>query len=171
MKKPPSIYLAKLAADVDVSDQGLCAQLAALAHHVHDQMGHHLAMGRFPDERNPSYQPDKFNDRWPKERAEMEALQADMSVLLSGIEQLRTTGFKHIAATVITLFGERVSRRSIDALLERAVAPEYSQKSRYERGPGATTILPGVVVAPAHVCSVAEAPRQNFHCAIIKKDK
>jgi hypothetical protein len=167
MKKPPSIYLAKLAADVNVSDQGLCAQLEALAHHVHDQMGFSLATGKFPDERNPSYPLDKFNDRWPKERADMEALQADMSVLISGIEHLKTTGFKQIAATVITLFGERVSRRSIDALLERATAPVHSAKNLYERGTGAP-IMP---TAAWSARSLAETPRQHFHCGTVKKGK
>jgi Second Messenger Oligonucleotide or Dinucleotide Synthetase domain len=168
MKKPPSIYLAKLAADVDVSEYGLCAQLAALANHIHTQMGISLATGKFPDERNPSYAPDKLNDRWPKERSDMEVLSTDMSALLSSIDKLRNSGFKQIATDVVAMFGERVSKLSVAALLERAAAPEYGHKSQYERGTGAT-ILSGAVVAPAVARSLAQAPRQNFHCGIAKK--
>ena len=170
MKKPPSIYLSKLAAEIDISEQGLCAQLVALVDHIHTQMGQSLATGRFPDERNPSYELDRLNDRWPKERKDMEVLQADMSALLSSIDQLKSFGFKQIAASVGVLFGERVSKRSVDALLERASAPDHSQKIRYERETGAT-ILSGVVVAPAAARSIAEAPRQHFHCEVMKKGK
>lgn len=168
VKKPPSIYLAKLAADIDVSEQGLCAQLEALAGHIHSEMGKSLATGKFPDERNPSYKEDRFNDRWPQNRADMEMFQKDMSVLLSSIQQMKDISFKQIAASVASLFGEKVSKRSVDALLERATTPEYSQKSRYEKGTGAT-ILSNAVVAPAFARTITEAPPQHFHSGTITK--
>ena len=60
LKRPPSVYLSKLAVDAGNSATGLCAQLMAEAQFVAAQMAHYISKNEFPDDRNPSYEPDRL---------------------------------------------------------------------------------------------------------------
>ena len=66
LPRPPSIYLAKRAGDVGYTPQGLTTQLTVLADSTAKILRQHLAVGTCPAEVNPSYPPDRINDRWPR---------------------------------------------------------------------------------------------------------
>lgn len=166
VKRPPSIYISKLAADVGDSPYGLCAQLAALAHHIKGEMDGYIANGRFPDERNPSYDADRLNDRWPTTAEDMKILSGDMSRLIKAIERARSSDFMEINKIFAELFGERITKRSAETVLARASA-EHEKPRLYEKGTGAV-ILTKAAAAPAVALALAEAPRQHFHCEVLK---
>jgi putative heme degradation protein len=76
----------------------------------------HLTAGTMPDELNPSYKPDRLNDRWPKD-------QKDMRNLVGALHRAQESDFSRIVMVMSDLFGERVSKRTIETLLERAADP------------------------------------------------
>ncbi len=162
VKRPPSIYLSKLAADLDVSAYGLTVQFIELAKHIRENMLYHINMGQKPDERNPRYEPDRLNDRWPENVADMEVLEKDMSYLLSKLQVVQLEEFKEIGKVLTELFGERVSQWSVERLLDRDLSASLEGHPReYEQHTG--TIIPaGSIAAPA--IKVKEVPQHNFHC-------
>lgn len=161
VKKPPSIYLSKLIVDVGDSPYGLCAQLTAQAQYVEAEMRRHIFNGQLPDERNPTYLPDRLNDRWPKNQKDMEVLAEDMNNLVTEIKRASASEFSSIAKIVSGMFGEKVSNRSVQVLLDRAAEAGVKRSSRYEKGTGAV-ILDETIIAPA-IVGTSAAPRHSFH--------
>lgn len=168
LKRPPSVYLSKLAVDAGNSAGGLCAQLIAEAKFVATQMAYHISKNEFPDERNPSYEPDRLNDRWPKNQNDLVVLRNDMSYLITELERAKMADFSEIAKVVSGIFGERIANRSVQYLLDRAEAAGVQQGSQYEKGIG-TVLLKGSVGAPAIARKASNAPAHNFHCQEFKK--
>lgn len=163
VRQPPSIYLTKRAVDVGFQEQGLAAQLFALAVNTASTLRMHLANGTRPDELNPSYRPDRINDRWPAEGAhgqrEMQACAEALEYLANRLNHMASASLSDIAKAVDELFGERIGQEQRKILAER-----------YDRRNQATGILTqprtGQVYAPAIVTSSPElrqAPRHNFH--------
>jgi len=92
VKRPPSIYLTKRAGDVGYVPQGLTAQLFQLADSTAKIMRNHIAAGTRPRELNPSYAPDRINDRWPADDAsgvkDMKILAEQLEYLTDRLEQM-----------------------------------------------------------------------------------
>ncbi|WP_050401023.1 nucleotidyltransferase domain-containing protein [Bradyrhizobium embrapense] len=162
IRKPPSIYLTKLAVTCGYEPAGLTAQLERLAAKVKVEMDAALAANSGPDERNPSYTPDRLNDRWPSVQADRKTLSDDMDYLINALRIARTAEMKDIAAIFDTLFGERVSRRTMETFAKRLDKSSGRETFRYERGSG--TIIPVTASAAAAVASTAvAAPSHRFH--------
>lgn len=163
IRRPPSIYLTKLAVTCGHESAGLTAQVERLAAKVKAEMDAALAANAGPDERNPSYTPDKLNDRWPTNQADRRTLSDDMDYLLNALKIARTAEIKDIAAIFDKLFGERVSTRTIDTFSKRISKGSGREAFKYERGSG--TIIPVTGTAAAAVVREAvAAPSHNFHC-------
>lgn len=169
-KKPPTIFLAKLVPDAGPTAGGLCAQLIKQAQFIDDMMRAHLTAGMIPDERNPSYNPDRLNDRWPKDQKDMLVLADDMRNLVGALHRAQKSDFSQIAKILSDLFGERVSKRTVETMLGQAADPAVQQAAQYEKKSGAI-ILPGTVAAPAVVNSLSSVPRHNFHSEVLEKKK
>lgn len=170
-KRPPSIYLTKIAGDLGNIGQGLSTQLFALSDLLARTMRSHLAAGTRPMEFNPSYRPDVINDRWPRQGAEglvdMRLLADALDDLMAGLEKAAQADLAEIAKLVDKLFGERVGIR------ERQVLQD-----RYERRDNKTSLMAqprtGAVFAPAILPSAQKlhpVPRHNFHPYNIVRDE
>jgi hypothetical protein len=163
IQRPPSIYFTKLAVTCGYEPLGLTAQLERFAAKIKIEMDAAYAANKGPDERNPSYEPDKLNDRWPTTQADRKMLGDDMVALLKGLEKTRKAEIKDMLAILSDLFGERVSKRTLDAFTKRMDQRSGRQTLHFERGTGA--IIPATAVAaPAVARAAAEVPRHNFHC-------
>lgn len=163
IRRPPSIYLTKLAVTCGHEPAGLTAQVERLAATVKAEMDAAFAANGGPDERNPSYTPDRLNDRWPTTQADRRTLSDDMDYLLNALRIARTAEIKDIAAIFDDLFGERVSTRTFDTFSKRIGKGSGRETFRYERGSG--TIIPVTAAAAAVVAREAvAAPSHNFHC-------
>ncbi|WP_338833321.1 nucleotidyltransferase [Bradyrhizobium septentrionale] len=163
IRRPPSIYFTKLAVTCGYEPSGLTTQLERFAAKVKAEMDAVFAKNAGPDERNPTHQPDRLNDRWPTSQDDRRTLSADMDYLLNALRIARTAELKDIAAIFDNLFGERVSTRTIDTFSKRMGKGSGRETFRYERGSG--TIIPVAAAAAASVASAAvAAPSHNFHC-------
>jgi hypothetical protein len=163
LRRPPSIYSTKLAVTCGFEPLGLTAQLERFAAHMKMEMDKAYAANKGPDERNPSYEPDRLNDRWPMTQADRKMLADDMVHLIKKLEEARNSEIKDVVAIFSDLFGERVSKRTLDGFTKRMDQRSGRQTLHYERGTG--TIIPvASVAAPAVARAAAEVPRHNFHC-------
>ena len=169
-RRPPSIYLAKRAADIGYIPDGLAAQLYVLAHTTARIMRQHLAASTVPAEFNPFYRADLINDRWPGEghigQRNMEACAAALEMLCERLNEMCSASLSDIAEGIDDLFGERIGQEQRKLLAER-----------YDRRDGKSEIVmeprTGGVRAPAVVVSTRkfdEVPRHNFHPFVIKKE-
>lgn len=167
VKRPPSIYLTKRAGDVGYVPQGLTAQLFHLADTTAKIMRHHIAAGTWPREVNPSYMPDRINDRWPAAEAsgvkDMKLLAEQLEFLTDSLEQMAMAPLDDIARMIDALFGERIGREQREVLARR-----------YDRRAAATPVFAvprtGAIAAPTNITPRAQArevPHHNFHPIII----
>jgi len=163
LRRPPSIYLTKLAVTCGYQPLGLTAQLERLAAKIKVEMEKAYLAGRGPDERNPRYEEDRLNDRWPQTQADRKTLLDDMAFMLNKLENARTADIKDLLAIFAELFGERVKQYTQDAFTKRMDQRPGARRVHIERGTGA--IIPATAVAaPAVARSAVEVPRHNFHC-------
>lgn len=164
LKRPPSIWLTKMTGDMGLIEGGLTLQLYALAKFISDNLRKHLAHETVPREANPSYPPDKINDRWPRPwpeaEVDMRTLADHLDLLADAIEEMNSSSQSAILSKIDDLFGERFGQE------ERRIL-----KDRYDRrgtSGGELLIKPGsgTIYAPAVVGSKVEAqpiPRHRFH--------
>jgi hypothetical protein len=169
LKRPPSIYLTKLAVTCGYDSFGLTAQLEQFAAKIKMEMEAALIVHSGPDERNPSYELDRLNDRWPTTQADRKMLADDMVALLMALENARNAEMQDVVAIFSNLFGERVSKKTVEAFSKRLDQRSTPQARHFERGTGA--IIPATAVAaPAIARSASEVPRHNFHCEYKSED-
>jgi hypothetical protein len=165
--RPPSIYLSKRAGSIGYVPLGLTAQLYFLADSTAKIMLEYLAKGTRPQEDNPSYPPDRINDRWPRPdaagRMDMRTLAEALEHLAGRLVSMASAPLADIADAIDDLFGERIGREQRALLMKR-----------YDRRDGVSPVLsaprsggiysPTVVVAPERL---REVPRHNFHTSNI----
>jgi hypothetical protein len=142
-------------------------QLFALADSTARIMRNHIASGTRPRELNPSYHPDRINDRWPAPDAagvkDMKMFAEQLEHLTARLEQMAIAPIDDMAKAIDELFGERVGKEQ-----RAAMAARYDR--RHE--PGQLFVAPrcGAIVAPAIVAgprAYREVPRHNFHPMIL----
>ena len=166
LRRPPSIYFTKLSQTCGFEPAGLTAQLERFARKVKAEMELSLRTGSGPDERNPSYTPDRLNDRWPTSQGERKTLAEDMDVLLDGLARARVAEFKDLGRILAGLFGEQVSKRTIESFMQRADQRGEKKSFKYEQETGAV-ITSAALAAPA--VARAAVPQHNFHCEIASR--
>jgi hypothetical protein len=161
--RPPSIYLTKLAVTCGYASAGLTSQLERFATKVKAEMDDAYAIASGPDERNPSYELDRLNDRWPTTQTDRKTLSDDMNYLLNALRIARNSELKDIIMIFANLFGERVSSRTEETFKKRMDQSAGRQTFKFERGTG--TIIPVTGTAAAAVVKQAvAAPSHRFHC-------
>jgi hypothetical protein len=171
LPRPPSIYLTKRAGSIGFMPLGLTAQLYVLADRTARIMRSHLADGTRPQEVNPSYPPDRINDRWPRAGAvglaDMKALAEALEHLAKRLAFMATASLSDIADTIDELFGERMGREQRALLVER-----YDRRDQASpvlaAPPSGGIYAPAIVAAPERMC---EVPQHNFHPFVLGKDK
>jgi hypothetical protein len=162
-RRPPSIYFTKLAVTCGYAQAGLTAQLERFGAKVKAEMDAAYAVQKGPDERNPSYEPDRLNDRWPTTQVDRKTLSDDLDYLLNALRLARNSEMKDIIGIFATLFGERVSSRAQETFTKRMDQSIDRKTFRFERGSG--TIIPVTATAAAAVVGEAvAAPAHKFHC-------
>jgi hypothetical protein len=164
-RRPPSVYLSKIAALTPVTKFGICAQLESYAGLLAERMQYALTTGRWPEERNPALWEENFNDRWPSSVAEMQLLLSDLRHLVKELAKARVSSVPEIQGIFSDLFGERVTETSLKAYADRMTA--RPGKSSFERGKGfvaAPAILPAASGAKA-----SAAPAHQFHSGLLRK--
>jgi hypothetical protein len=126
-KRPPSIYLTKRAGDIGYVPQGLTAQLFALADSTAKIVRAHIAAGMRPCELNPSYHPDRINDRWPADGAagvkDMKMIAEQLEYLCVRLEQMAAAPLDDMAKAIDELFGERVGKGQREAMAALRPSP------------------------------------------------
>jgi hypothetical protein len=168
LKCPPSIYMTKHSADVGVIPTGLTDQLIALAKYTSTQLKESMGLKHKPDERNPTYEKDRINDRWPATEQDKSTFAKALDDLVSALTKAKSASLGEIKALLSDLFGERISTRAYGTFVERLDQTNSPKSLHYQKGTG--TVLTNVAVAsPAIVRS--PAPRQNFHLGVLKKRK
>ena len=160
VRRPPSIYFTKTAADCGFEPNGLTAQLQRLAAYVRNEMEKAITVSSGPDERNPTYEEDRINDRWPKTQEDRQVLHTVMNDLLALLDQAQRATFAEIAALMATAFGEAISSRAVEKHLERR---EGLAEPSYIKGAG--TVVPAAVAADSAIAhETRRIPDHHFHC-------
>lgn len=170
LKKPPSVYVSKLAVICGRSPHGLAAQLDLLAKYIAGQMNTAIATRAGPDERNPVFNPDRLNDRWPTSQTDRITLRDDMNELVEQMESARRGTINEIFSAFGNLFGETISRKAASRLAEREDNRDGTTTSRFIKEKG-TIIAAAAIASPAIAKKTAAVPKHNFHYEILKNAK
>lgn len=171
-KRPVSIYLSKIAAEVPLNNFGLCAQLEALASELDRRLSIALTSGQRPEERNPVFRDENFNDRWPKDTTDLVVFRGDLQHLLAELSRARESELSEIQEIFDELFGERVTQKAVRKYLEGL--SDKAAPAAYERGKGFVA-APALVAAAAPAAAttvtvpqVSRAPAHSFHSGLLK---
>lgn len=160
IRRPPSIYLTKLSSTCGHDPRGLTAQLERFAASIKSEMERALQANNGPDERNPRYEMDRLNDRWPTTQEDRKTLANDMEYILQALARAKLSDIKSIRAILDDLFGEKVSLRTFSSFLSRVDQRAGRQPMTFERKTG-SIIAASAVTAPSILR--AEVPKHNFH--------
>jgi hypothetical protein len=163
LKRPPSIWLTKLTGDIGFDPNSLSHQLFTLVTSISKHLRMHLAQGTVPCEANPSYAPDKINDRWPRPwpeaQVDMNALADHIDRLSEALQEMARESQAIILKKIDELFGERFDEA------ERQIL-----KKRYDRRDTKNEILiksgTGTIVSPVIVKQQPDLrpiPQHRFH--------
>lgn len=166
IKRPVSVYLSKCAVEVPLNPLGLCGQLEDLATELYRRIQFSLDTGQWPEERNPSFPEENFNDRWPKDVAAMKLFQQDLRHLLSQLSLARQSTLSEIQAIFDELFGERVSAKAVRGYADRL--PAAAAASSYERGKGYVAAPALLAPSSASAAKVSRAPAHHFHAGRLR---
>lgn len=168
-KRPISVYLSKIAVEVPLSPYGISSQLEAFAIELDRRIRSALEGGRWPEERNPAYPDENFNDRWPKDTAAMRLFRDDLRHLCVELRRARQSPVAEIQRIFDGLFGERVSGAAVRAYVDSL--PGTPQRSAYEHGRGFVAAPAALRPAsePTPVTRVSRAPAHTFHPGRLKK--
>lgn len=167
LKRPASIYLSKVAAEVPLNPFGLCAQLEDFAGELHRRVSVALATGQRPEERNPAFWPENFNDRWPKSNDDLKVFQADLGHLMAELSRARQSELAEIQRIFDGLFGERVTEKAVRGYLDRLTGG--AGPSSYERGRGFVTAPALLMSASSSSARVSKAPAHHFHMGVLRR--
>jgi len=167
LKRPVSIYLSKIAVEVPPNQFGLCAQLEAFATDLEKRMAHAIEVGVRPEERNPAFFKENFNDRWPKDENDMKVFRADLTHLRKELARARQTDFVEIQDIFDRLFGERITKNAVRSYLDGLSGVATS--ASYERGKGFVAAPGLLAAAAAPTVQVSKAPAHRFHAGLLKK--
>jgi hypothetical protein len=166
-KRPPSIYLTKIAVQQAYNPQGLCAQLEAYTDDLRERVSTALATGVRPYETNPALPAEEITDRWPKDATDLELLKTDLDFLQRKLSLARQGSISEIRDLFGEMFGETVSGRAAAAYFDAA---KQNPRTRIEHGQG-------FLAAPsaALATSAGAAPRtssvrpHSFHPGILTR--
>lgn len=163
-KRPISVYLSKIAAEVLPHPHGICAQLEAFAAVLERRMSEALETGLMPEERNPALLEENFNDRWPKDMRAVRLFRDDLRHLQRELRRARVSEVSEIVGIFGALFGEKVSGRAMKSYLDGMSAE--AGREAYQPGKGylaapALSASSSVSAAPK-----SRAPEHRFHPGI-----
>lgn len=166
-KRPISVYLSKVAAQIPPTSFGVCAQLENLAAALDRRMKFALETGRRPEERNPAFHQENFNDRWPQNTRLMEMFREDLRHLLAELQRARTSDVAQIQKIFDGLFGERISGNAVRTYMDSL--SNSPQKSTYELGKGFVAAPALLTPGAARAAATSKAPVHNFHAGELRK--
>lgn len=163
LKRPPSIWITKLAGDIGYDPRGLSHQLYSLAAGISANLRTHLRDCTVPREVNPSYPPDRINDRWPRAlpdgRQDMECLADHLDRLTAALNKMLYASQADILKLIDQLFGERFGQAERVILKDRYDRREHDDGVLIKPGSGA-------IFAPALLKSQPDlkpVPSHRFH--------
>lgn len=116
-RKPPSVLLAKIAADVPGQNWLLSDELLRQARQTIAVMKAAHSRGSLIDIRNPKCVEDRFTDRWPETLAAQGQYIGDLNHLVFGIDKLKSgdLDLEEMKEVLSDLFGEIPTAKSIAA--------------------------------------------------------
>jgi hypothetical protein len=167
-KRPPSIYLTKIAVQQPIAINGLCAQLEAYANELRRRVTKALDTGKRLHETNPAFPAEEITDRWPKDDNDLKLLKADLDFLLLKLAIAREgeADIAQIRKLLGELFGEVVSERAAMAYFGAA---KTNPVTRFQPGRGflaaPAAALANGAAATARTSRVRE---HSFHPGIQK---
>lgn len=163
-KRPVSVYLSKIAAEVPLSPFGICAQLENYAAEIDKRMAIALESGHRLEERNPALWEENFNDRWPKHDQEMKLFRLDLRHLVTELARARSSSLVDTRKIFDDLFGERVSEKAVRAYIDD-LSPTAAA-SHYEHNKGFVANPALVTASPQKATQVSKAAPHHFHPGI-----
>src|SRR3546814_1796108 len=118
-----SIWFTMLTVGMGLSQHGLTRQLYALSKFSAYSLRAYLARRTVPREVNPSYPPDKINDRWPhawpEAESDMTTLADHLDLLPDAIEEMNRSSQSTLLKQIDELFGERFGQEERRNLKDR----------------------------------------------------
>lgn len=154
-RRPPSVMLSKLAAEVAVQTGSLLDQLLGLARHVRGTIGLAHEQGRLIAVTNPSCVEDVFTDRWPATLRDQEIYLGDLDHLISELHELQRPdcSLPEMQTILSDLFGETPTLEVVKSYVDRLGGAVSTGTCYQEPRSGRIDVVRSGLAAPAIVGS------------------
>jgi hypothetical protein len=158
-RMPPSVMMAKFAAETPVPGASIAGALDAIAGAILAALEAAERAGTLLDVRNPKCDDDCFTDRWPEDRTAQRTYIEDLKLFRRQLAALMSDQYTldQKRDLLVAMFGEGPAQSAIDdyaAMIGRAV--QSGQRTIAPTG----KVLPAVgVAAPSIISSASAQPR------------
>lgn len=158
---PPSVMLAKLAAETTTPGASIAWALDAISAKVFDALEEADRAGVLVDVRNPRCEDERFTDRWPEDRQAQRLYIEDLRLFRTQLANLMSAQFSlpQKRDLLVAMFGVGPAQSVIDEYVD-TLGRAVEMGKRYVAPSG--RVIPATVAASAAVASTAYAqPRTH----------
>lgn len=118
-RQVPSVYLSYMAARTQQASHTLLRDLITLAQAIRKDLFDAWKLGRLVDHKNPTWDSERINDRWPAALRDEETFIVDLDHLVSELASAAGKQLEQQQQILTRLFGEKPTQYALGKLIER----------------------------------------------------
>lgn len=165
-RQVPSVYLSYMAARTQQASSSLLRDLIALAQAIRQDLYDAWRLNRLIDHKNPTWDSERINDRWPASLRDEEIFIQDLDHLISELAAAANSQLDRQQKILARLFGERPTQYALRRLAESADDSMLRNVAKTLVGKGGvtlTSIAPaGAVISKPAQASIVSPRNTNF---------
>ncbi|MBS4049310.1 MAG: nucleotidyltransferase [Alphaproteobacteria bacterium] len=165
-RQVPSVYLSYMAATVQQSASSLLRDLITLAQAIRQDLFNAWRLDLVVDHKNPTWNAERINDRWPATLRDEEIFITDLDHLVSELTSAAGKSLEQQQRILSRLFGEKPTEYALNQLIERTDDSLLRNVAKTLVGKGGVTVasiapVGALVSAPAQA-SLSSPRNTNF---------
>ena len=163
-RMPPSVMLAAMVIDAQVTETSLLEGLIKCARFIFDTLSQHSRQRTLVSVYNPICKDDCFTDRWPGSHSDQEMFIGDLNDLLERLQMLsHGLALDEMQEIMVELFGESPTKNAFEALNRQSGESIRGGYSRHDPKKGRLLIPSAVVPGQVGDRNSRRTPRHTFY--------
>lgn len=164
VRRPPSVLLAVMVVEAQVSETQLLEGLINCAHFILDALSQHKKQGRLIIVNNPICEDDCFTDRWPGLHSDQDLFISDLQNLLKRLQMLsQGIALDEMQEIMVELFGESPTKSAFGAFNRQSGESIRDGHSRHDPKEGRLLIPSAAIPGQIGDRNSRQTPKHTFY--------